>query len=132
MKSFCILLLLLFPFMTYSQLVWVETELFDDRGGWINETQFVDQMGSPYLMAHGLGQSVKDAHTMVEFPETGEYHFWLRTKDWIPTDMEGPGKFRILINNIPYGPLFGADGITVRVQRYTGMMGEVVGLAAYL
>lgn len=118
--------------MTYSQLVWVETELFDDRGGWINETQFVDQMGSPYLMAHGLGQSVKDAHTMVEFPETGEYHFWLRTKDWIPTDMEGPGKFRILINNIPYGPLFGADGITVRVQRYTGMMGEVVGLAAYL
>lgn len=111
MKSFCILFLLLLSSLTYGQLIWVETELFEDKGGWINETQFVDQMGSPYLMAHGLGQPVKDAHTTVEFPETGEYHFWVRTKDWVPTDMEGPGKFRVLINDIPYGPLFGADGI---------------------
>ena len=84
----------------YGKLIRVETELFGDRGGWINETQFVDQMDSPYLMAHGLGQPVKDAHTTVKFPETGDYHFWVRTKDRVPTNMEGPGKFRVLVNDI--------------------------------
>ncbi len=89
MKSSCILFLLFLSSLTYGQLVWVETELFDDRGGWISEAQFVDQMGSPYLMAHGLEQPVEDAQTIVKFPETEEYHFWVRTKDWVLTDVEG-------------------------------------------
>ncbi|MEA4918226.1 FAD-dependent oxidoreductase [Proteiniphilum sp.] len=111
MKSFYIISFLLISSLMYGQLVWVETELFDHKGGWINESQFVDQMGSPYLMAHGLGLPVEDAHTIVEFPETGEYHFWVRTKDWVPTDTKGPGKFKVLIADVAYGPVFGADGI---------------------
>lgn len=33
----------------------IEAEDFDDYGGWILDTQFEQQMGSPYLMAHGSG-----------------------------------------------------------------------------
>lgn len=29
----------------------------------MNDTQFMDQMGSPYLLAHGLGKPVADAKT---------------------------------------------------------------------
>ena len=39
----------------------IEAEWFEDWGGWVNDTQFMDQMGSPYLLAHGLGKPVADA-----------------------------------------------------------------------
>ena len=41
-----------------SNSVLVETESFDDYGGWSLDTQFMDQMGSPYLIAHGIGKPV--------------------------------------------------------------------------
>ncbi len=49
----------------------IETEAFDDIGGWVVDQQFMDVMGSPFLMAHGLGRPVKDAQTRVEVPEDG-------------------------------------------------------------
>lgn len=104
-------LIISLAFASYSQVVWVEPELFENKGGWIIETQFVDQMGSPYLMAHGLGRPVWDAYTTLNFPETGEYHFWVRTKDWTPTAGEGPGKFRILIDGEECETVFGSDGV---------------------
>lgn len=43
----------------------VEAEGFDDTGGWVIDPQSMDLMGSPYLLAHGLGVPVEDATTKV-------------------------------------------------------------------
>ncbi|MDF1745205.1 MAG: hypothetical protein P1V19_16010 [Gimesia sp.] len=34
--------------------VLVEAESFNQQGGWKLDTQFINIMGSPYLLAHGL------------------------------------------------------------------------------
>ncbi len=60
----------------------VEAEQFSDSGGWDTDTQFIESMGSPYLIAHGLGKPVLDALTAVQVPEDGEYRIWVRTIDW--------------------------------------------------
>ena len=36
----------------------VEAESFREKGGWFVDPQFTEQMGSPYLLAHGLGNPV--------------------------------------------------------------------------
>ena len=46
----------------------VEAEAFADKGGWVVDPQFVEQMGSPYLLAHGKGMPVADAKTQVNLP----------------------------------------------------------------
>ena len=49
-----ILLVALFAFIPeyiYSADLWVEAEGFDNKGGWVVDQQFMDQMGSSYLMA---------------------------------------------------------------------------------
>ena len=59
--------------------------------------------GSPYLLAHGLGRPVEDAVTEVEFPETGEYRVFVRTKDWVARwkAPAQPGRFQVLIDGQP-------------------------------
>ena len=44
-----------------QELVLVEVESLAEKGGWVVDQQFMDQMGSPYLLAHGLGVPVPDA-----------------------------------------------------------------------
>jgi len=39
--------------------VLIEAESFKNKGGWVVDPQFVEQMGSPYLLAHGLGKPVE-------------------------------------------------------------------------
>ena len=63
--------------------VLVEAESFAQRGGWKLDTQFINEMGSPYLLAHGLGKPVEDAMTEAVIPVSGEYRVWVRTKDWV-------------------------------------------------
>lgn len=63
--------LLLSVTASFGSGVLVEAESFRDKGGWAVDQQFMDQMGSPYLIAHGMGKPVADAVTTVEFPETG-------------------------------------------------------------
>ena len=48
--------------------VLVEAESFANPGGWSLDTQFIEIMGSPYLLAHGLGRPVADATTTVHLP----------------------------------------------------------------
>ena len=47
----------------------IEAESFSQRGGWVLDQQFMDQMGSPYLMAHGMGIPVADATAEINIPE---------------------------------------------------------------
>lgn len=47
----------------------VEAESFTEKGGWVVDQQFMDLMGSPYLLAHGLGSPVENASTNVQLPE---------------------------------------------------------------
>lgn len=90
----------------------VEAEGFDGHGGWSLDTQFIDVMGSPYLLAHGLGRAVEDATTTVEFAALGEYRVFVRTKDWVARwDAPGqPGKFQVLVDGRPLGTVFGTVG----------------------
>ena len=78
-----LLALFCLPVPAAGQSVLVEAESFSNHGGWKLDTQFIEQMGSPYLLAHGLGRPVKDATATVEFPAAGQYRVFVRTKDWV-------------------------------------------------
>ncbi|QIF05317.1 FAD-dependent oxidoreductase [Roseimicrobium sp. ORNL1] len=92
--------------------LFVEAESFQDQGGWVLDTQFIDAMGSPYLMAHGLGKPVKDAFTTVKNATAGKYRVWIRTKNWVgPWDAPGaPGRFQVSVNGKSLGKDFGTQG----------------------
>ena len=88
--------------------VLVEAESFAERGGWVVDQQFMDIMGSPYLLAHGMGRPVAPARTQAQFPEPGAYRLWVRTKDWIPE--HHPGRFKVVIDGVPAAAVFGRKG----------------------
>ncbi|MEQ9441346.1 MAG: FAD-dependent oxidoreductase [Cyclobacteriaceae bacterium] len=102
-----------------SPLLFVETESFEETGGWKIDQQSFDVMGSSYLLAHGMGRPVPDATTIVTFPQTGKYHVWVRTKDWAPYP-KGPGKFQVLLDDQPLETVFGASGSDVWQWYYGG------------
>ncbi|MDD3333693.1 MAG: pyridine nucleotide-disulfide oxidoreductase, partial [Proteiniphilum sp.] len=89
--------------------IFIEAEHFNDTGGWVIDQQSIASMGSPYLMAHGLGIPVDDAMTSVVISQSESYRIWVRTRNWIEgeIDQNAPGKFRVIINNEPLMPLFG-------------------------
>lgn len=124
--------------------VFVEAESFREKGGWVVDQQFMDQMGSPYLMAHGLGIPVKDAFTTIRMPETGLYNIYVRTFNWVAPwyKDEGPGKFNLIVNGENTGVLLGSTGsewmwkfagkikitnkeIEIRLHDLTGFNGRV-------
>ena len=113
-RLFVLFLLFVFsiPARAQKSTILVEAESFADKGGWVVDQQFMDQMGSPYLMAHGMGVPVKDAETRVSFPGTGEYRVFVRTYNWTSPwfSGEGPGKFQLLVNGRPTGAALGATG----------------------
>jgi hypothetical protein len=88
----------------------VEAEGFEQRGGWVLDTQFANLMGSPFLLAHGLGDPVADATTRVRFAATGKHRLCVRTRDWAFTGQPGPGRFQVLLNGKSVGPDFGVAG----------------------
>jgi FAD-dependent oxidoreductase family protein len=90
---------LLLNFHLNAQDVLVEAESFDNPGGWVVDPQFVQQMGSPYLMAHGMGKPVGNAKTEIKFEKSGLYHVWVRTQNWVPGQWEAPGKFQLKVND---------------------------------
>ena len=102
-----------------AQSVFVEAENFDDKGGWIVDQQFMDQMGSSYLMAHGMGVSVTDAKTTTNFPSNGEYAVFVRTYNWTSPWFEGKGagEFKLLVNGKPVGETLGNSGSVWMWQR---------------
>ncbi len=112
MRLFGLVLVLALASDGHAQDVLVESESFLSHGGWKLDTQFITEMGSPYLLAHGLGQPLDDATTTVVFPETGTYRVFVRTKDWVARwNAKGqPGRFQLLVNEKPLKETFGTKG----------------------
>ncbi len=114
MKKILLSLIVLSGPALAAEQVFIEAESFKDHGGWALDTQFIESMGSPYLLAHGMGEPVKDATTMVHFPGTGKYRVWVRTLDWVARwDASGaPGKFQVVVDGKPLAETFGTKGKT--------------------
>ena len=92
-----------------AQSLLVEAESFDHCGGWVVDQEFIPSMGSSYLLAHRLGEPVENAVTTVTFPQKGKYHYWVRTKDWVPDSPYHPGEFKLLINGKEQKSVFGTN-----------------------
>ena len=89
-------------------------------GGWSLDVQFMDVMGSPYLIAHGKGIRVADAVANVEIPKSGAWRVWVRSRKWV----DGAGFFAVRVNGAALPKAFGAaqseweweDGGVVELQ----------------
>ncbi|MFR9515313.1 MAG: FAD-dependent oxidoreductase [Rikenellaceae bacterium] len=90
----------------------IEAESFAEKGGWVVDQQHMDNMGSPYLMAHGMGVPVKDAQTTFSVAREGEYHIYVRTYNWTSPwySGEGPGAFNLLLGDKKVGKVLGTKG----------------------
>jgi hypothetical protein len=130
MKSLLFLIAITISTIVVSQpknQVFIEAESFQNKGGWVVDQQFMDLMGSPYLMAHGMGVPVADAETTVEFPAAGEFHVYVRTYNWTSPwhNGEGPGKFQLSVDGKKSNVVLGATGSDWMWQ-YAGKM-EILG-----
>ena len=104
-------IIIIFTIKLFAQIpsVLIEAESFTIKGGWVVDQQFIPSMGSPYLLAHGMGEPVENARTTVDFPESGRYWFWVRTKDWVPSRPETPGTFKLIFDGNEYSETFGVN-----------------------
>ena len=95
-----------------ADTIFVEAESLAAHGGWKLDTSFTNIVGSPYLLAHGLGKPVADATGTVRIPSAGEYRVWVRTKDWVAHwNAPGtPGRFQLIVNGQPVAAEFGTKG----------------------
>jgi hypothetical protein len=95
-----------------AQGIFLEAESFENHGGWSVDQQFMDIMGSPYLIAHGMGKPVEDASTSFRIAEAGTYHIYVRTYNWTSpwSRGEGPGGFQVRIDGRKTGGTAGAAG----------------------
>ena len=82
---------------------------FEQYGGWVLDTQFIPTMGSPYLLAHGLGKPVADASTTVRFPSKGTYAVYVYTSNWTSPWEKGfsPGRFLVSVGSVVLNKVFG-------------------------
>lgn len=95
-----------------GKTILIEAESFSEYGGWVLDQQFMTEMGSPYLMAHGMGCPVRDAATTMEVPAPGVHRIWVRTKDWAASwgATGAPGRFKLVINGSAVPCEFGTEG----------------------
>lgn len=98
LKKLIFLIAIISSSLFANSAILVEAESFSEKGGWQVDPQFVEQMGSPYLLAHGLGTPVENAKTEVNFAKKGNYHIWVRTMNWAPGNWTPPGRFKLIIN----------------------------------
>ena len=92
--------------------LWLEAESFASLGGWVIDQQSTAQMGSAYVMAHGMGIPVQDAETVCFVPESGEWTVWARTRDWTAPWKRGKpaGMFKIKVNDRDLPETLGTNG----------------------
>ena len=92
--------------------IWIEAESFQEKGGWLVDQQMIEGMGSPYLIAHGLGTPVKDALTKVRIDTAATYNVYVRTYNWTAPwhPAAGPGGFKVAINGKRLPVIVGQTG----------------------
>ena len=138
-----------------SAALLLEAAQFQNHGGWGLDSQYMDIMGSGFLIAHGIGKPVEDAIAKVKFPETGTYRLWVRTHDWVapwkrsdtPESKRAhgtPGIFNVMLDGKSVGT-FGNEGeewhwqdggtvdvtntqTTIALRDLTGFAGRCAGL----
>ena len=112
MKRFLTIVLLSICYNLSASSILLETENFSNKGGWVLDQQFMDLMGSPYLMAHGMGVPVNDATSMARIPQDGIWHVYVRTFNWTSpwSSQDGPGAFRIKIAGKTLKTVLGTKG----------------------
>lgn len=95
----------------WSNTLFLEAEAFTNKGGWTVDQQYMDQMGSPVLLAHGFGQPVDDATTSVHFPSAGRYRVYVRTRNWVSpwTTDYAPGQFQLIVAGKRLETVFGTQ-----------------------
>ena len=98
--------------MVEASEILVEAESFHQKGGWVVDQQFMDQMGSSYLLAHGMGKPVDDATTTIHVKEGGLYYIYVRTYNWTApwSKKSGPGRFSLSVNGKIISKVLGAEG----------------------
>lgn len=113
MKQWWIILLWIISWPLKADHIFVEAESFGDRGGWVLDNQSMGQMGSPYLLAHGLGIPVENASTVIRVDHAGKYRVWVRTKDWVKqwNQKGAPGRFELLLNGQALDTVFGTENV---------------------
>lgn len=106
-----------------AQPLLIECESFPEKGGWFLDQQFMSEMGSPYLLAHGMGIPVADAATSVDIPQSGTWHVWARTYNWTSpwSAKEGPGAFQLKLGGKTLKNRLGCSGNAWQWQ-YAGSM----------
>lgn len=112
-KTLLVVFFLLFAAGAFAKEgIFVECESFSDPGGWVVDQQFMDKMGSPYLLAHGMGVAVKDASTVVNIPEKGTWNVYVRTYNWTSpwSTKDGPGRFQIKLGKKTLKAVLGTKG----------------------
>ncbi len=92
--------------------IWIEAESFENKGGWVVDTQSMPVIHSAYLMAHGMGVPVADATTQFTVEADGEYTVWVLTRDWTATwDIkDSAGIFRAKIDGEALPVVLGTNG----------------------
>ncbi len=127
------------PAQGNHESILIEAESFSNKGGWVVDQQAMDVMGSPYLMAHGIGSPVEDATTEITFPKKGTYYIHVRTRNWVApwSDEEGPGQFRIGLDDNILMKIFGKENadwswskggnIIVEARAYTLSLKDLTG-----
>ena len=92
--------------------IFLEAESFQELGGWLMESQSVAEMGSAYIMAHGLGEPVADAVPGFDVDEEGEYHVYVRTRDWTAVWGRGTpaGRFTVGLDGAFFERELGTNG----------------------
>lgn len=111
-RIYIVLIAFLYTGRLYSAELLIEAESFQQKGGWVVDQQFMDLMGSPYLMAHGMGKPVASASSVVAFPKMGTYYVYVRTFNWTSPwyKGEGPGKFKLSVDEKELPVVLGTSG----------------------
>ena len=90
----------------------IEAESFKTLGGWVVDQQSMGEMGSAYIMAHGMGEPVADAFEQITLPESGIWYAYVRTRDWTSVWHRGTpaGTFRLTADGVPFENILGTNG----------------------
>lgn len=92
-----------------NEFLFLEAEGFDDLGGWEVDQQSMDQMGSAYLLAHGLGRPVNDVVALDAFrrrllrlpktPDHGEVFDLVEVRVWPEGMTRAEAKVTLLLEH---------------------------------